>query len=79
MKPVYSADMMAARVEGTVEVEVMIDPSGKVSDARVLRGAPALDKAAVTAARQWVFTPSPGPITTTIEFSFTLRGSGKGV
>ena len=73
----YTPEAMRAGVQGTVAVEVTIDSLGKVSDARVTRSIPLLDSAAVTAARQWEFTPTiiggtPVPIIATIELSFNM-------
>jgi TonB family protein len=73
----YTADAMRAGVQGTVTVEVTIDPQGKVSDAKVTRSIPLLDSAAVAAARQWEFTPTiidgkPVPVIATIELSFNM-------
>lgn len=73
----YTADAMRAGVQGTVTVEVTIDPQGKVSDAKVTRSIPLLDSAAVEAARQWEFTPTvidgkPVPVVATIELSFNM-------
>ncbi len=73
----YTADAMRAGVQGTVTVEVTIEPQGKVRDARVTRSIPLLDPAAVAAARQWEFTPTiidgkAVPVIATIELSFNM-------
>ena len=53
-----------------------IDPAGKVSEARVVRSIPLLDKAAIDAVRQWEYTPTllngeavPVLVTVTINFA----------
>jgi protein TonB len=56
--PVYPAIAQAARVEGVVIIEATIDTGGRVTDTRVLRGEPLLDAAAVSAVRQWRYTPT---------------------
>jgi TonB family protein len=57
VQPVYPAIARAARVEGSVLLEVDVDADGKVSDARVIRSVPLLDQAALDAVRQWEYTP----------------------
>lgn len=57
VQPVYPAIARAANVEGTVLLTVEVDKNGKVSDAKVIRSSPLLDKAALDAVRQWEYTP----------------------
>lgn len=57
VQPVYPTLAQAARVEGSVLLEVKIDEHGKVADAKVLRSVPLLDDAALDAVRQWEYTP----------------------
>jgi len=47
-----------ALASGLVMVEVDVDPSGAVTDARVLVSASGLDDAALDAARKWTFRPA---------------------
>ena len=56
--PVYPPLARAAHVEGVVILETVIDASGNVTSARVLRGYPMLDQAALDAVQQWKFTPA---------------------
>src|SRR5262245_12849381 len=77
--PVYPDDALAARVQGVVILEVIIDTNGDVSDAKVLRSVPMLDQAAVDAVRQWRFTPTllnnaPVAVIMTVTVNFTLGG-----
>jgi protein TonB len=65
-------------VEGVVIIEAVIGTDGRVQQARVLRSKPLLDEAALTAVRQWVFTPTllngvPVPLIMTVTVNFTLR------
>ena len=46
-----------ARDDGSVLVQVLIDPGGSVSDAKVLQSSPAFDEVALTTARAWPFVP----------------------
>jgi periplasmic protein TonB len=48
----------AARIRGSVVVEVMVDELGNVISARAVSGHPLLKDAAVDAARQWQFSPT---------------------
>ena len=56
--PVYPVIAQQARVEGTVEIEALIGEDGKVRNAKVISGKAMLTDAALTAVRQWVFTPT---------------------
>jgi len=73
--PVYPPLARAAHVEGVVILETVIDASGNVTSARVLRGYPMLDLAALDAVQQWKFTPArlndeaiPVVMTVTVQF-----------
>ncbi len=57
-KPVYPAVARAARASGTVIVQVTVDESGKVTEARAVSGHPLLQAAAVAAARSARFSPT---------------------
>jgi TonB family protein len=78
VRPVYPPDAMAAGITGVVIIEAVIDPEGRVGDAKVLRSIPALDQAAVDAVRQWEFVPTllngaPVPVIMTVTVNFTLQ------
>jgi protein TonB len=47
----------AARIQGSVILEVTIGVDGKVVDAKILRSIPLLDQAALDALRQWEYEP----------------------
>lgn len=77
--PVYPAIAIAARVSGTVIVEAIIGVDGSVRDARVLRSIPLLDDAALTAVRQWHYTPTtlngiPVAVVMTVSVRFEIGG-----
>jgi protein TonB len=77
-KPVYPPIARAAGIDGIVIVEAIIDETGAVRDARVLRSVPLLDQAALDAVRQWRFTPStlngvPVAVVMTVTVRFELR------
>jgi protein TonB len=76
--PEYPALARAARREGTVILEAVLDTDGSVREARVLRSVPLLDAAALEAVQQWRFTPTllngePVPVVMTVTVVFTLR------
>jgi TonB family protein len=73
VKPSYTPEAMRARIEGSVEMQVVIDTDGSVIDARILRGLPMLNEQALIAVRQWQFKPLPQRVATNIEMTFTLR------
>src|SRR6185295_9546962 len=56
--PVYPPVAIAARVQGQVILEALIDEQGRVGAVRVLRSVPLLDAAAVDAVRTWRYTPT---------------------
>jgi protein TonB len=56
--PIYPTMAQAARVSGLVIIEATIGPTGDVLDAKVMRGKPWLDAAALDAVRKWRFTPT---------------------
>ena len=75
--PAYPEMAKRARASGVVEVEVVIDITGKVISAKAVKGPQLLMTAAEQAARQARFTPTllsgqPVRITGTINYSFTL-------
>jgi protein TonB len=76
--PLYPELARRARVEGTVTLECVIDPQGRVAQARVLSGSPLLDEAALDAVRQWLYTPTrlggvPVAVILTVTVRFELR------
>ena len=75
--PAYPEIAKAARVQGVVVLECVIDEQGRVRDIKVLRGLPLLDQAAVDAVRQWVYSPTllggvPVAVVMTVTVNFRL-------
>lgn len=56
--PVYPEAARLAGIQGVVILEALINESGKVQDARIMRSIPMLDAAALAAVRQWEFAPT---------------------
>jgi len=78
--PHYPPHAQAARVEGTVVLDAVIDPAGRVTGVRVTHSVNLLDQAAIDAVRQWRFTPTllngePVSILLTVTVRFTLGPS----
>ena len=78
VKPVYPPIAQSARVQGVVIIEATIGADGRVKEAKVLRGQPLLDQAALDAVKQWQFTPTllnnvPVPVIMTVTVNFTLQ------
>ena len=76
IKPAYPPDALAAKVSGIVILEITIGTDGSVTDAKVLRGNPLLNDAALGAVRQWQYTPTllngvPVPVIMTATVTFT--------
>ncbi len=55
--PVYPPIAKAARIGGTVVLEVRVDPQGKVEATKVASGPPMLLQAAIDCVKQWTFHP----------------------
>ena len=75
--PEYPKDAKAQKIEGTVEVEVLIDEGGKVIEAEAVKGHQLLREAATTAAKQWKFkvielSGNPVAFSGRITFKFNL-------
>ena len=59
-KPKYTSDAMRAKIQGQVELEIVVLENGTVGDVRVTKSLDrtyGLDQAAMEAARKWVFLP----------------------
>jgi len=76
--PEYPPVALAARIQGVVVLECLISPEGRVTEVKVLNGVPFLSEAAVTAVRQWIYTPTlmsgvPVPALMTLTVRFGLH------
>jgi len=76
-EPLYPAAAKKERVSGTVIVEVTVNESGSVIDARAVCGPDLLVPATIEAARKWRFSPTllsgvPVKVIGTITFNFNL-------
>jgi TonB family protein len=80
--PTYTPDARRARIEGVVELEVVVREDGTIGDVRVVRSLDTmygLDQEAIRAAKQWTFLPARGParqpipVVVRLELTFRLR------
>ncbi len=76
--PVYPTVARFAKVEGMVELQVIIDKDGKIRDAKVTRSVTLLDQAALDAVRLWEYQPTklngqPVAVLLTVTVNFSLR------
>lgn len=76
--PAYPAIAKAARASGAVTVQITVDESGRVVSASAVNGHPLLQQAAVSAVRNWRFTPTllsgqPVKVTGVVTVNFNLQ------
>jgi protein TonB len=80
MQPTYPALARAARIQGTVVLQAVINKQGMIENLRVLSGHPMLVQAAMDAVCQWRYRPyilnnEPVEVETQITVNFLLGGS----
>ena len=68
--PVYPDLARKMQIRGTVRVEVVVAPNGKVKSTHVIGGSPVLAKAAVDAMEKWKWAPAPQDTKELIELNF---------
>jgi protein TonB len=76
--PIYPETARSAGAQGIVVIEAIVDREGNVADARVVESTPLLDDAALTAVRQWKYTPTKVngvsvPFSMTLTVTFGLK------
>lgn len=77
--PVYPSPALSSQIQGDVVATVEIGPDGLVRSTKVVSGPPELRHAAVTALKQWRYSPFHDATGTTavtgdVLVSFTMRG-----
>ena len=75
---VFPATAKAARVQGDVTVDALIDATGKVASATVVNGNILLQQAALEAVRQWKYQPArlngqPIAVHVVVDITFRLQ------
>ena len=79
IRPGYTADALRRRVQGSVELELVVMADGTPSNIRVVRPLdPALDQEAVKAVQRWKFAPGRRAgtavnVLVTVILDFTIR------
>jgi protein TonB len=82
VEPKYTSDAMRAKIQGDVELEVVILPNGTVGDVHVTKSLDdkfGLDQEAIKAAKQWLFragvdrSGQAQPVIVTLILSFRLH------
>ncbi|MGA7568737.1 MAG: energy transducer TonB, partial [Terriglobales bacterium] len=68
--PIYPELASKMRITGTVRVEVLVAPNGKVKNTEVIGGSPVLAKAAIDAIEKWKWGPAPEETRELIELDF---------
>jgi TonB family protein len=76
-RPVYPTDAYLQKIQGSVDVQLLIDEQGKVARAEVRKSVPGLDAAAVQTVLQWAFRPArkagrPVPTTAVAPVTFKI-------
>jgi len=68
--PTYPELARGMQITGTVKIEVVVSPNGKVKLSQVVGGNPVLAKAAVDAVEKWRWIASPQETKELIELNF---------
>ena len=76
--PVYPDAARLARIQGTVQLSVIIGPDGRVQAVQFVSGPAMLAQAATDAVSQWVYEPvmvngKPATVQTTASVNFVLQ------
>jgi TonB family protein len=78
--PIYPDEAKPGRLAGAVILQVTINEEGRVPDTKVLQGHPLFSEAAISAVKQWVYTPTtvnekPVSAIATAAINFIMPGS----
>jgi TonB family protein len=81
VKPDYTPEAQAQRIEGAVTLDAVVTADGAVSDVKVAKSLDSvfgLDKAAVTAMKEWKFRPGTKDgkavaVQVAVQMTFTLK------
>ena len=76
-QPLYTETARAARIQGVVILQAIIDAAGKVADVKILKGLPeGLDKSAIETIKTWTFKPARrAGLPVAVYFNLTVRFS----
>ena len=79
-KPDYPKTAYEKGIEGTVDLEILIDVKGRVAQARVTKSIPELDAAALACVTKWRFVPAQKegrPVAALAVVTVTFKRAGK--
>jgi protein TonB len=76
-KPVYPLEAKQNGIQGTVKLDVTVDKEGHVTELKLVSGPSALVDSAVSAVKQWVYSPTllngePVTVLTTVDVNYSL-------
>ena len=77
-RPVYPAEALQRGIQGTVELNILIGETGKVTHAEITRSVAGLDAAAITCVMAWIFEPArkggrPVAIKASVPLMFAIK------
>jgi protein TonB len=80
VEPIYPPLARAARIQGQVRLQAIINRDGRIENLQALSGHPMLVQAALDAVRQWRYRPyilngDPVEVETQVTVNFVLSGS----
>jgi len=76
IEPLYPEIAKAARIQGDVRIDAIIDPTGRVIEMKVLSGHALRATAALSAVQQWIYEPTflnEQPIAVVLEVTVNFR------
>ena len=73
VQPEYPELARKMNITGTVKVEVVVAPNGRVKEAKVVGGHPLLANAALEAVKKWRFEPAAMESSGVVDFKFGSR------
>jgi protein TonB len=74
VEPIYPPIARAARLQGTVVLDAVINSDGSVGEIRVLESAnPIFEQSAIDALKQWRFTPGDHDVIMTLTVNYILK------
>jgi TonB family protein len=71
-EPIYPPIAKAAHISGDVKLELKVDPSGHVTNAKSISGPQMLLGAAIDSVKSWRYEPADAPTTFVVTISFVL-------
>ncbi len=70
--PAYPAIALKMKIEGTVKLDVTIEPDGSVADVKVVSGHQLLASAAMDAVKKWRYETAESKSTQSVNVEFNL-------